>query len=57
MSVMDKLYEQIIKRRLENEVALKEGLSYIQYGFRKGRSASIVDVMRSVKETKSNALL
>lgn len=49
---MGKLLENLIKHRLEGELATKMGLSMNQYGFRSGRSTTqaVQHVMRVVEE-------
>lgn len=52
ISVFGKMYEQIIKTRLEEELTAKGGISDNQYGFRKGRSApmAVAEMIRKVRE-------
>lgn len=49
---MGKLYEQLIVRRLSDEIELRGGLSSHQFGFRKGRSTvhAIAELLRISRE-------
>ena len=49
INALGKLYETIIKNRLEEELERKGGLNDRQYGFRKGRST--IDPLKIVAET------
>lgn len=55
LSTIGKLYERILKDRLEEELECKGGLSERQFGFRKGRSTVqainlIVQIVKTTKE-------
>lgn len=56
ISVIGKLYEKMIKNRLERDLENKGGLSQNQYGFRKGRSTihaieKVLSITKSSRET------
>lgn len=55
LNVICKLYESMIKTRIEKELEEKNGISKYQYGFRKGRSTidAVKWVVDRTKESKS----
>lgn len=53
ISVLGKLYEKLLKARLEREIEGNGGLSPRQYGFRKGRST--IDAVKRVVDTASES--
>lgn len=55
LSALGKLFEQLVKQRLELEIEEKGGISDFQYGFRKGRSTihavqAVVETVKSSRE-------
>ena len=55
INVLGKVYENLINKRLMEEVRSKEGLHEKQYGFREKRSTlnAIEDVVKIAKESKA----
>jgi len=52
LNVFDKLYEHLLRKRIENQMEKGEGLSGNQFGFRKGRST--IDAISSVVRWLTN---
>lgn len=52
LNTLSKLYEALIRLRLEGEIEEKGGLAEQQYGFRKGRSTT--QAMQVVRDAAKN---
>jgi len=57
LNTVGKLFERIIKQRLENHLGETNGLSNRQYGFRKGRSTvdAVMKLMNLVNESSTGS--
>lgn len=53
LNTVSKVYESMLRRRLEEEIENGEGLSEQQYGFRKGRSTiqAVEKVVKTIKDS------